>query len=429
MMLIRTIARVARGEGLRSAIRRARERIDETLRLRVMLARGAFTTAHAAALLNVSAQGPFARLGGVPTQMIARLDEERALRHVALLHPGILEVSSHAQRASRFAPTVALFDGRFERAVEHALTVTGARAIHIEGTSGIPIGDVLRMADAGLDVVLGVHDFSLFCARPHLLEEPSGVFCDYSTDAGRCHRCLRQTWSVGPNEQPERRSAARQLLEGVRAVVFPSEFLRDRHRELFALPNLAAHVIEPAVPGGAVAREPGTRRRIAYAGSLKRHKGAHLLPEIISAFANDAVDWHIFGGGDEELLRGVRRLPHVTVHGYYRGGTLPSLLARHAIDLALLLSIWPESYGLTLPEYWRAGVPVVAFAHGAIADRIARNGGGWLAPLGEGTAGIVTIVRRWLAGALTTVIPATTTSPRGAALAHIALYRELGILN
>ena len=213
------------------------------------------------------------------------------------------------------------------------------------------------------------------------------------------------------------------------AVVFPSEFLRDRHRELFALPNLAAHVIEPAVPGDA-AREPGTRRRrIAYVGSLKRHKGAHFLPEVIAAFANDDVDWHVFGGGDEELLRGVRRLPHTTVYGYYRGGRLPSLLARHAIDLALLLSIWPETYGLTLSECWRAGVPVVAFAHGAIAERIRRNGGGWLAPLDEGAAGIVTIVRRWLAGELTTVIPATTSSPRDAALAHVALYRSLGLVN
>ena len=135
MTLIRTIARVARSEGLRSAIRRASERIAEALRIRSMRARGCSLGGHTAALLNVSAQGPFARLGGVPAQMMARLDEERGLRDVALLYPGILEVSSHARPAPGFMPTVALFDVHFERAVEHALAITGARAIHIEGSA------------------------------------------------------------------------------------------------------------------------------------------------------------------------------------------------------------------------------------------------------------------------------------------------------
>jgi glycosyltransferase involved in cell wall biosynthesis len=424
------MARVARTEGPGSVLRRARERIGESLRLQALLARGMFSSDQAATLLNVSAVGPFARLGGLPTQLRARLDAERTLRGVALLHPGILEVSSHARRAPSFAPTNALFDARFERAIQHALTSTGARAIHIEGTAGLPIGSILRMADHGAGVVLGLHDFSLFCARPHLVEEPSGVFCDYSTDARRCHRCLQHTWPAGPNDQAERRATARQLLANARAVVFPSEFLRDRHRELFALPELSAHVIEPAVPGGTAARAHGeARRRIAYAGSLKRHKGAHLLPEIISAFANDDVEWHIFGGGDDNLLQAVRRLPQTTVHGYYRGGTLPSLLASHAIDLALLPSIGPEAYCFTLSECWRACVPAVAFAHGAIADRITRDGGGWLTPLDRGVPGIVNVVRRWLAGELTTVIPSMTRTPREAALDHVALYRSLGLID
>ena len=428
--MIGTIAGVIRAEGLGSALRRAQERIAETLRIRSMRARRMLVKGHAAALLNVSVQGPFVRLGGVPIQMTSRLREEQTLRVVALLYPGILEVSSFAQRAPHFAPTSALFDAGFERAVDEALRATGARAMHIEGTAGLPIGSILKMANAGLDLILGIHDFSLFCARPHLIEEPSGVFCDYSTDADRCHRCLLQTSNAGPNDQANRRSTARQLLAAARAVVFPSEFLRDRHRELFALPDLAAHVIEPAsVNGGTVRRKTGGRRRIAYAGSVKHHKGAHLLPEVIAAFANDGVDWHVFGGGDEELLRGVRRLPHTTVHGYYRAGTLPALLAHHAIDLGLLPSIWPESYCFTLSECWRAGVPVVSFAHGAIAERITRNGGGWLAPLDEGSVGIAKIVRRWLAGDLTTVVPTSSTSPRDAALAHVALFRSLGVLD
>jgi len=430
--MIRTIGRVARSEGIGSAARRARERIGEAMRIRMMLARGAGARAQRSRVLNISAPGPFARLGGLPTQLIARLDEERALRDVAWLYPGIIEFAAHAHRAPQFTSGEALFDAGFERSVAYALSVTGATVIHIEGTAGLPIGSILQMAKSEIDVVLGVHDFSLFCARPHLIEEPIGVFCGYCADAERCHRCLRETSNAGPTDQAQRRATARQLLAAARAVVFPSTFLRDKHRELFALPDLNAHVIEPAVPDEpimrTVRRARGQRPRIAYAGSLKRHKGAHLLPEIINAFADD-VDWHIFGGGDENFLRSVRHLPHTTVHGYYRGGTLPSLLAGHQIDLGMLLSIWPETWCFTLSECWEAGVPAVGFAHGAIAERITREGGGWLAPLNEGAAGIVNIVRQWLAGELTTATPAVTRTPREAATDHVALYRSLNLLD
>jgi glycosyltransferase involved in cell wall biosynthesis len=125
----------------------------------------------------------------------------------------------------------------------------------------------------------------------------------------------------------------------------------------------------------------------------------------------------------------VRHLPHTTVHGYYRGGTLPALLARHQIDLGMLLSIWPETWCFTLSECWRAGVPAVGFAHGAIAERITRSGGGWLSPIEEGPSGIVNVVRQWLAGGLTTDIPAVTRTPRDAATDHVALYRSLNLLD
>jgi O-antigen biosynthesis protein len=48
----------------------------------------------------------------------------------------------------------------------------------------------------------------------------------------------------------------------------------------------------------------------------------------------------------------------------------------------------PEAHGLTLDECALAGVPVVAFDHGALAERIRAAGGGVLVPLAAGAAGI-----------------------------------------
>lgn len=373
--LLRTSARVARGEGLGSVVRRGSERIEEAISLQARIARGLFAPIGRAPLLNVLATPPTSRLGGVQIQLKARLREERRLREVAFLHPGVLEVSSGAWRSSTFG-------GSLDRAIAQALAHTGARAIVIEGTFGVAVEHLLQFDN----VILAIHDLSLM-GDPY----------------------------------------AQQLLRHARAVIFPSSFLRDRHREDFELPHLGAHVIEPGVDGAPIARPNGVGRHIAYAGGVRRDKGCHLLPEIIAAFPGR--QFHIFGGGDEHLLRTLRRLPGVFVHGYYRSGALPSLLARHDVGLAILPSIVPESYSLTLSECWLAGVPAVAFNHGAHAERIERDGGGWLTPLDEGSAGIVPIVRRWLAGELTTVVPTMVASPRDAALAHRALYRTLRLID
>jgi glycosyltransferase involved in cell wall biosynthesis len=205
-------------------------------------------------------------------------------------------------------------------------------------------------------------------------------------------------------------------------VIFPSQFLLDQHRQLFAVTELAGVVIEPAVRVSNRSVHAGASRAIAYAGSAKLHKGAHMLPEL-SQRTNAAL--HVFGGGDEDLLRDLRALPNTNVHGYYRAGELPSLLRRHGAGLVVVPSIWPEAYCLVISEAWHAGAVVVAFDLGAQAERIRKHGGGWLAPLESGVDGLVAIVNQWLAGDITATPPGRIASPLDAATAHIALYRTM----
>jgi len=216
-------------------------------------------------------------------------------------------------------------------------------------------------------------------------------------------------------DDPER---ARQLLARAAAVVFPSRFLREEYARLG---DFEAEVIEPGVPSVQVS-VPEERRAIAYTGSVKRHKGAELLAEI----AGDA-HCQVFGGGDEELLRALRQRGNFTIHGFYRAGSLPGLLARHGIGLVVLPSIVPESYSLVLGEVWQAGAVAAAFDHGAIAERIRMHGGGFLAPVSSGAAGLREVVDRWRAGEIAAVAPTGIATPLDAARAHLALYRRLGL--
>jgi glycosyltransferase involved in cell wall biosynthesis len=171
-------------------------------------------------------------------------------------------------------------------------------------------------------------------------------------------------------------------------------------------------VIEPAAPGGPAradgdpslrqgrATASGEAFRIAFVGAYRPHKGALVFEELLRREAGRSgrpVRWSILGSGDPASLLTARRLG-AYVTGHYRAGGLTRLLRDEGIDLALLLSIWPEAFAMTLSECRAAGVPVVAFAHGAIADRVAAEGGGLLVPPEEGADGVAAMLEEVLAG-------------------------------
>lgn len=394
------------------------------------------------AILSVLGFPAVARLGGVPLQLRQRHVYESNLRPTALLAPygdrwrldwwqagnhGLLEWATRTASA----PTPALVDAALEEAVRWARGDTGARAIHLEGLAGLAPRSALRAAE-GTRLVVTVHDFTPFCPRPHLWEVPAARFCAFSRDESRCHACLSADFAVPRGFEREWRGAMTDLLSAAEAVVFPSEYLRSAWRDL--LPQLDTdrqHVIEPgAIDAGPIAsRPPGRVREVALVGAATRAKGAGLLADIVHA--TEGLRFTVLGGGDATLLRELRRLPSTRVRGYYRAGSLPEHLSDRRIDVALLLSLVPESYGMTLDECWQAGVPVVAFDHGAVAERIRRLGGGVLVPLERGAAGVAEMLRALRDGmlALPAVPPrAAVATPSDAARAHVDLYRRLGLL-
>jgi glycosyltransferase involved in cell wall biosynthesis len=437
-------------EGARAVLDRWRDRhLDRqrrasfpdagTERLRQILARPA-------PVINLLAQPPHRRLGGLAHQFLARYSAETQRRSCVVVYREAggyrMEVESdRGERASRLWPAwfpsvlagsdvdPSARDRVFEYTLAAIAEFAGAGGLHCEGVTGLPFASLSALARKGMRVVLSLHDFGLFCARPHLLEEPAGRFCEYSRDGERCARCLG---SPGPPQhglQERRRAAAAELLAHTAAVVCPSQFLCDAHRGLFGIAMPPGVVIAPQ--GLASALPPPARRangqpqRVALVGSVQRHKGSAIFEEVVraTAAATNPPDWHVFGGGDRDTLHRLRALPGVHVHGYYRAGSLPARLRAARIDRALLLSIVPEAHGLTLEECTLAGVPVVAFDHGALGERIRTSGGGVLVPVEAGVAGVLAA----LASAPGTATPALPVAPTAPAEATLRLYAELGL--
>lgn len=454
---LRTAGRVLRAEGLPALRDRLSDRWRERHRRLSFVAAGSPLGLPANPVLNLLSTAPTPRLGGLQAQLLHRIESEAGRRPLALLYPGDgawrLEVAAAGRRLSLTLDTldegeppspVALADPAFERAVLRAAREVGARALHAEGLAALPLASLLALHGQGLELVLSVHDFSLFCPRPHLLESPELRFCHYSRDAGRCARCLAVDWQLPPDFQQDRRALAHRLLLAAAAVVYPSDFLRRRHLELFpGIPPERQRVVEPVGPleleplpaGDGLTGSSMPVRHVAYIGQVVPHKGALVFEEVIRRMAPafPALRWSAYGGGDPELLLRLRRISGTRVRGYYRSGSLIEHLRRDRVDLALLLSIVPESYSLALSECLAAGVPVAAFDHGAIAERLRRHGGGLLVEPEAGAAGIAAAVAARINGLR---IPGDTrtgaplpagSAEGGAAQAFADLYRELGL--
>jgi len=440
---LRTAGRVLRAEGIPAFRDRIADRLRERSRRRSFREAAGLPSLPAAPVLNLLTTAPNPWLGGLQIQLLHRVETEAERRPVALLYPEResyrLEITAEGRRLSlsigREAPPspAALTDPSYERAVAQAAAKVGARALHVEGLGGVPLASLLNLGRGGLQLILSVHDFSLFCLRPHLLERPELRFCGYSRDPERCARCLGHDWQLATGFQEARRELARDLLLRAAAVVYPSEFLRQRHLELFpGIPAERQRVIEPSdwLDDGPPPSVERPIEHVAYIGSVQPHKGALVFEEVVRrmpAASYPGLRWTVYGGGDPGLLLRLRRLPQVKVRGYYRAGSLVELLRRDRVSLALLLSIVPESYSLALSECLAAGVPVVAFDHGAIAERVRRHGGGLLVQPEAGAAGIASVVAALASGLK---VPSPASQPEGpcaAAGAFAELYRELGL--
>ncbi len=415
-----------------------------------------------------------------------------SLHREASVPPGATAPGPLPDAGRQAPPGFALEDPELERAVAWAAARCGAAALQVEGLAEMPLASLLRLRQKGLAMILAVHDFAAFCPRPHLLEavEPPAAprFCHYSRDAERCTRCLGRGAggagaSLAAGYQEGRRELARRLLASAAAVVYPSPFLALTHGGLFSgAGEAAARVIAPAGPP--VIGEPGTRepmpagpagsgsgrslvaqpaeprisgparpalprvpRHVAWVGAVQAHKGALVFEAAVRHLAASGRRLRLsaYGGGDPGILARWRRLPGLRVRGYYRAGSLPALLRRDGVDLALLLSVVPESYGLALDECAAAGVPAVAFDLGAPAERIAAAGSGLLlaAPLADdpaaGGAALAVLIADLLDGRLDVppppppALPASPAASRpsgsaaAAAAAWAALYRDLAL--
>ncbi len=173
-------------------------------------------------------------------------------------------------------------------------------------------------------------------------------------------------------------------------VLARSAFTRGEVVDLAGVDPARVRVV-PIAPDprfAALAREPrGRITNLVYVGGFVRDKG---LFDALAALGRVAAagerGWslRLAGWGDPELVRRAAReqeiLERIEVLGALPRPALAELYAW--ADLALLPS-HTESFGLVNAEAQSAGLPVVAFAVGAVPELVQHGVTGWLAPRGD----------------------------------------------
>jgi glycosyltransferase involved in cell wall biosynthesis len=206
------------------------------------------------------------------------------------------------------------------------------------------------------------------------------------------------------------------VLRRARAVLAPSRYIASLAAATF--PGLTVDVVpnglEPEVAdsstlspalsqgrGSADARPEFLARRparvVAVLGAIGAHKGADLLRELPDHLEDSGIGIVVIGYLDQQLYPGWHQQPHIYVHGPYHPAHTKALLHAYGAELVLFPNRVPESFSYSLSEAWAAGVPVLAGPAGAIGERVARHGGGWLLPERFGAVQVAAELRRLLA--------------------------------
>ena len=240
---------------------------------------------------------------------------------------------------------------------------------------------------SGVGTLLSVHDFFLVCARYTLLDHEQ-KFCDIGARSiTACTICLGRAEGLPDGAQQQRRGFMEQVLGAVDLLLFGSrqseELVLRIYPQTRSIRRLVMGVPAPAGPLPQAAEAAPRPRRtdpdvldVVVVGNFLRIKVADTVLQVIEAAPPHLFRVHILGQGLQTL--GAR----VAYHGRYPPGEAPLSQGQ----VALHLSIWPETWCISLSEVWQAGLIPIVTDIGALGERVSHGVDGFKVRVGDAAA-------------------------------------------
>ncbi|OQX65105.1 MAG: hypothetical protein B5M51_01705 [Anaerolinea sp. 4484_236] len=281
-------------------------------------------------------------------------------------------------------------------AFERVLDEMRPDLIHLQHLMGLPVRLLSAIRQRDIPFVVTLHDYWWVCANAQLLTNYSHEICEGPQVYINCARCAlaraghSQIWLLWPPLMillAGRNLLLRRILYKAELLIVPSNFVRD----WYLLHGAPANRIT-VLPHGIELPVKRSRREVsgvqpvqfAYIGGLSWQKGVHVVVEAFRGMQGNAELWI---AGDEVANPGyVRQLqadpvPNIHFLGRLTHAQVWDKLAQ--VDVLLVPSLWYETFSLIVREAFALGVPVIAAAHGALAEAVTDGVDGLLVPPGD----------------------------------------------
>ncbi|GAJ27627.1 glycosyltransferase family protein [Acidomonas methanolica] len=287
----------------------------------------------------------------------------------------------------------AMCDDAEEMAFSNAISLYAIDIVHIQHLGHHALSLPIIAKACGTGVMFSAHDFWLVSARYNLLNHElryveEDVKWVLSSDV-----VLRAAENADYGSEQTRRAFIARMLRSVDTILFGTRHsqaliheiypgLESRRSLVLGIPspeNTVPVIPKPYVPLG---EQP---LRVAIVGNFLRTKGADTVLSLIDLAHPDHFEFHIFGYVHPEYdpVLSAQQRSNVKVYGRYTAGDIETL---KIADVALNLSIWPETYCISLSEAWQNGLIPIVSDIGALGDRVTDGVDGFKVPVGSPAA-------------------------------------------
>lgn len=287
----------------------------------------------------------------------------------------------------------AMCDGAEEMAFSNAISQYNIDIVHFQHLGHHALSLPIIAKACGTGVVFSAHDFWLVSSRYNLLNH------ELRYNEGEVMSVVAQDVVLKAAENIEygceetRRAFVSKMLHSVDAILFGTRHSHDLTHTVYPIldqkQSLTLGIPSPenTVPVTRKSFEPLGDRPLAIAivGNFLRTKGADTILSLIDIAHPDYFEFHIFGYVHPEydaVLKAYNRR-NVKTYGRYTAGDIEAL---KIADVALNLSIWPETYCISLSEAWQNGLIPIVTDVGALGDRVVDGVNGFKVPIGRPSA-------------------------------------------